>query len=360
MRRLVANPPNPFDSAQREWLGEPPPVKVEVYEEHARSILATNDSPDVGFTWSVNPYRGCQHSCAYCYARPTHEYLGLGAGTDFDSKITAKVNAPELLDAALSRKSWKHETIAFSGVTDCYQPLESVYELTKRCLEICLKHRNPAGVVTKSFLVARDVELLAKLAATTRFRVNLSIPFADDDERPRQIEHGAPPPSRRFEAMRRLHEAGVPVGVMMAPVIPGLNDRDIARVLERAADCGATRAGYIAVRLPGSVKEVFLSRLRERLPLHADRVEARIRDIRGGRLSDPRFGSRMEGSGVYWDGIRQLFEKTAQRLGLNQHDMDDARDTAALRAPIDEAARDQAHQPAPHSRQLPLFPAAPL
>jgi DNA repair photolyase len=353
MRRVAANPPNPYESAYREWLGEPPQVRVEVYEEHAKSILATNDSPDVSFTWSVNPYRGCQHSCAYCYARPTHEYLGLGAGTDFDSKITAKVNAPELLEAALSRKSWKHENIAFSGVTDCYQPLESVYELTKRCLEVCVNHRNPAGVVTKSFLVARDADLLARLASVARCAVYFSIPFADDDEPARQIEHGAPPPSRRFEAMKRLHDAGVPVGVMMAPIIPGLNDRDIARVLERAAECGATRAGYNALRLPGSVKDVFLARLRERLPLHAARVEARIRDMRGGALSDPRFGSRMEGSGVYWGGVKQLFDKTVQRLGLNQHDAAGEIELAHTDGPFGRDTQDRGTG----LRQLPLFPA---
>src|SRR5262245_60286964 len=157
--RRVANPPNPFESVQRDWLGEPPAVQLDVYEETAASILAENDSPDVGFRWSVNPYRGCQHACAYCYARLTHEYLGYGAGTDFDSKIIVKTNAAELLDAAFSRRTWNSEFVAFSGVTDCYQPLESVYRLTRRCMEVCLKHANPCVIVTKSYLVVRDAEL---------------------------------------------------------------------------------------------------------------------------------------------------------------------------------------------------------
>jgi DNA repair photolyase len=314
--RYVENPPNPYLSEFREFLGEPPAVKLEVYEETAKSIIAENDSPDVGFSFSVNPYRGCQHSCAYCYARPTHEYLGLGAGTDFDSKITVKVNAAELLAQALAKPKYRGETIVFSGVTDCYQPLEAVYKLTRQCLEVCRDFRNPIGIVTKSFLVSRDADLLAELARQHPTCVNISIPFADD-ERGRKIEPGAPPTSRRFEAMRRLHDAGVPTGIMIAPVIPGLNDRDIAKLLERASAAGATRAAYVPLRLPGSVKSVFLSRLKAALPEAAARVEARIRDMRGGELYDSRFGVRMEGQGVYWESVERLFETTANRLGLN-------------------------------------------
>lgn len=315
--RLVANPPNPYSSAFCEWLGPPPEVCVEVYEEQARSILSTNDSPDIPFTYSVNPYRGCQHACGYCYARPTHEYLGLGAGTDFDSKITVKINAPELLAKALARPSWTREEIAFSGVTDCYQPLEAVYRLTERCLRVCLDYCNPLTVVTKSYLVVRDAELLAEINDRSHAQVLLSIPFADDATA-RQIESGAPTPSRRFEALRRLRKAGVPVGVMVAPIIPGLNDRDIPAILERAADGGARFAAYQALRLPGHVADVFLERLRERLPDRAARVEARIRDMRGGALNETRFGQRMRGAGEYWESVRQLFEKSVRRFGLNR------------------------------------------
>ncbi|MBL8880307.1 MAG: PA0069 family radical SAM protein [Phycisphaerales bacterium] len=315
MLRRVANPPNPFTAEHCEWLDEPPAISLDVYEETAKSILSENDSPDIPFRWSLNPYRGCQHACAYCYARPYHEYLDLGAGTDFDSKITVKVNAPELLAAELRRPRRQREQIVFSGVTDCYQPLEAVYRLTRRCLEVCLSAGNPVGIITKSYLVARDASLLAQLNAAAGARVHMSICFADD-ARARAIEPGAPPPSRRFDAMRRLRDAGVGVGIMLAPLIPGLNDGDIPALLERAAECGASSAAYTALRLPGSVREVFLTRLREALPDRAARVEARIRDMRGGQLTDPRFVSRMDGQGPYWESVRQLFEKTASRLGL--------------------------------------------
>ncbi|MGE0480564.1 MAG: PA0069 family radical SAM protein [Phycisphaerae bacterium] len=313
--RPVANPPNPFVAEYREWFEAPPNAELHVYEEHARSILNENDSPDLPFRWSLNVYRGCQHACAYCYARPTHEYLGLGAGTDFDTRITVKVNAPELLRKALAAPRWKREPIAMSGVTDCYQPLEAVYQLTRRCLEVCLEFENPVGIVTKSFLVVRDAELLAELARRAKTRVYFSIAFADD-ARARLIEPGAPPPSRRFEALRRLHAAGVSVGVIVAPLIPGLNDREIPAVLERAAECGARTAAYTALRLPGSVGAVFLTRMGEALPDAAKRVESRIRDMRGGELTDARFGRRMTGSGAYWESIERLFITSAARLGL--------------------------------------------
>ncbi|TWT45206.1 Radical SAM superfamily protein [Phycisphaerae bacterium RAS1] len=314
--RPISNPKNAYLSEHREWLGPPPAVEVRVYEESARSILSENDSPDIPFRWSINPYRGCQHACAYCYARPTHEYLGLGAGTDFDSRITVKTNAADVLARELSRSSWRREPIVFSGVTDCYQPLEAVYQVTRRCLEVCHDFRTPVGIVTKSYLVVRDVELLARMAAASGARVYVSIAFADD-ARARLIDRGAPPPSRRFEALKRLADAGVPVGVMVAPLIPGLNDRDVPAVLEQAAACGAQVATYTAVRLPGTVREVFLERLREALPDAAARVEARVRDMRGGRLNDSRFGCRMNGQGVYWESVARLFEVTATRLGLN-------------------------------------------
>lgn len=316
MRRPIANPPNPFVAAHREWLGEVPPAALQVYEETARSILSENDSPDLSFRWSVNPYRGCQHACAYCYARPTHEYIGLGAGTDFDSQITVKVNAAVLLERALSRPAWPRERIVFSGVTDCYQPLEAVYGLTRACLDVCRRFQTPAGIVTKAYLVVRDAELLAALNEAAGVRVFLSIPFARDANA-KKIEPGAPPPSRRFEALRRLHAAGVPTGVMVAPLIPGLNDREVPEILERAAEAGAQTAAMTALRLPGSVREVFLPRLRAELPLAARAVELRIRGMRRGELSDPRFGERMRGHGPYWEALRQLFQNSARKAGLS-------------------------------------------
>lgn len=316
MKRLD-NPPNPYESTHHEWLEPPPPVQMEVYEEQARSILSENDSPDVGFRWSVNPYRGCQHGCVYCYARPTHEYLGFGAGTDFETRIVVKTNAAERLDEEFRQPGWTGELVAMSGVTDCYQPLEAVYGLTRRCLEVCLTFRNPVGVVTKSFLVCRDIDVLSDLSRVTSVSVMFSIPFRDA-ETARKIEPGAPTPERRFEAMRRLADAGIPVGIIVAPIIPGLNDNDVPELLARAADCGAQTAGHIALRLPGSVEAVFFSRIRDVFPLRAQRIENRIREIRGGRLYDARFGHRMHGTGTYWMSVEELFDLSARRHGLNR------------------------------------------
>jgi len=313
--RPVENPPNPYESRHAEWLEPPPPARVEVYEETSGSILSENDSPDLPFRWSANPYRGCQHACSYCYARPYHEYLGYGAGTDFDTKLIVKVNAPELLSAAFARSKWQGESVNFSGITDCYQPIEASYELTRRCLEVCLKFGNPAMVVTKGYLVVRDAVLLAELNTKAGCKVFISIPFADR-AMAKVIEPQAPPPDRRFEAIRRLKESGVPVGVFVAPVIPGLNDSEIPTILEQAAQAGAESAGYTALRLPGSVEEVFCSRLRRDLPLRANKVLNRLREIRGGALNDSRFGARMRGEGVYWESIRDLFAISRKRFGL--------------------------------------------
>lgn len=315
MLRRVANPPNPFASADCSWLGEAPPLRVEVFEETARSILSENDSPDIPFRYGLNPYRGCQHACSYCYARPTHEYLGYGAGTDFDTKLIVKTNAAELLEREL-RHIDPAESITISGVTDAYQPLESVYRLTRACLEVCLRQRRGAGIITKSFLVASDAGLLAEINNAAGARVYQSITFMDPLAA-RCIERGAPPPARRFEALKRLRDAGVPTFVFIAPVIPGLNDRDIPAILSAAAEAGACGAGYQALRLPGSVQEVFLGRLREDLPDRAERVEHHIRAMRGGQLTETRFGRRMRGEGEYWAGIEQLFKTTARRLGLD-------------------------------------------
>ncbi len=316
MLRCMENPPNPYETEYRQWLEPPPAAQVEVYEERARSILSENDSPDIGFRWSVNPYRGCQHACAYCYARPTHEYLNLGAGTDFETKLIAKVNAPELLRAAFSRRGWQGESVCFSGVTDCYQPIEASYGLTRRCLEVCREFANPVSIVTKGCLVLRDAGLLAELNRVAEAVVFVSVAFADDATA-RSLEPQAPPPSRRMEAIRALAAAGVPVGVMVAPIIPGLNDKEIPTILRRAAESGARTAAYVPLRLPGSVAPVFLSRLHEAMPQRARRIESRIREMRGGRLNDPRFGKRMKGEGPYWESIRSLFRVTAQRCGLS-------------------------------------------
>lgn len=320
--KRIWNPPNPYLSEHRELLGEPPIAELEVYEDQSKSILSRNDSPDLGFRWSVNPYRGCFHACAYCYARPTHEYFGFGAGTDFERKIFVKPSASALLEQAFRRPSWKGERVIFSGVTDCYQPLEAAWKLTRGCLDACLRVRNPVGIITKSLLVRRDADLLAALAREADARVSLSIPFLDEHVA-RLIEPGAPTIRRRFETMRLLADAGVPVGIGVAPIIPGLNDHEIPQLLSEAKRCGAQFAFKVLLRLPGSVKEVFAHRLKEVLPLSATKIEHRIREAREGRLSDSRFGHRHHGTGEYWELIERAWELWLRRYGLDRGDDDE-------------------------------------
>jgi DNA repair photolyase len=317
--RRIWNPPNPYLTEHRELLGEAPVAELEVYEDRSRSVLSQNDSPDVGFRWSVNPYRGCFHACAYCYARPTHEYLGLGSGTDFERKIYVKPEAPALLEAAFRKRSWKGELVAFSGVTDCYQPLEAAWNLTRGCLEVCEAFHNPVGIITKSILIKRDKELLRRLAGKSLVNVSISIPFLDE-EIARKLEPGTPSIERRFDALRELSKVGVPVGIAVAPIIPGLNDFEIPALLRRAKECGATFASRILLRLPGNVREVFFRRLEEELPLRSSRVERRILEVRGGKLSESRFGKRHRGEGIYWETIDRVWKVWVRRLGLEANE----------------------------------------
>jgi DNA repair photolyase len=340
--RRVWNPPNPYLAEHRELLGEPPVAELEVWEDRSRGVLSKNESPDIDFTWSVNPYRGCFHACSYCYARRTHEYLGLGAGTDFERKLWVKPDAPAQLAKALSRRSWKRELIVFSGNTDPYQPLEAAWKLTRRCLEVCAEHRNPVGIITKSALVRRDEDLLSHLAESAGVRVFLSIPFLDEEVAAR-MEPGAPTVRRRFETVRMLAEAGIPVGVSVSPIIPGLNDADIPGVLQEAKRCGATSAFYALLRLPGSVKDVFLQRLHEQLPLRAARVEQRIREARGGELNKSAFGERQRGEGRYWESVHDLWELWTRKLGMRQRGTGDA-------APARNPAPDPPASPPPPRR----------
>jgi len=315
--RRIDNPPNPFAGQERTWLeGMEPPAALEVWEDTARTILSTNDSPDIGFRYTVNPYRGCQHACAYCYARPTHEYLSLGAGTDFDTRIHVKLHAASLLTEAFERPSWRGDTVVFSGVTDCYQPLEASYRLTRACLQVCALYRNPVGIVTKSALIERDIDVLRELQRVTRVGISVSIPFLDE-RKARAIEPFVPSPARRLRVIETLAAAGLDVGVMTAPLIPGLNDEDMPRVLQAAAGAGARHAGWVLLRLPGSVAGVFEHRLRAAFPDRADKIMARVVDTRGGdALYDSRFGTRQTGRGAYAQAIRALFATTTKRLGL--------------------------------------------
>lgn len=317
MPKPLANPPNPWSTAEVEYLeGLTPPAELEVYEDSTREILATNDSPDLGFRYSVNPYRGCYHGCLYCYARPSHEYLSFGAGTDFDRKIAVKPEAPALLRAAFDRPSWTGDLVAFSGVTDCYQPLEASYRLTRGCLEVCAEYRNPVRIITKSSLIERDVDLLTDLHARAYLSISVSIPVWDRT-RAHAVEPYVGTPERRMRTIEVLARAGLDVGVNIAPMIPGLSDEDIPAILTRARDAGATHAGFVFLRLPGSVKAVFEAGVRRALPLRADLILGRVRASRGGRLYDPRFGARLRGEGPYAESAHALFDRFVERLGLN-------------------------------------------
>ena len=313
--RAVSNPPNPFESQHRDLLEPPAQVALQVYEETAKEILSRNESPDLPFRWSLNPYRGCFHACAYCYARPTHEYWGFGAGTDFESKIIVKVNAPSLLRDTLLTPSWSGELIVFSGNTDCYQPVEAHYQLTRRCLEVCAEFQQPVALITKAALVARDLDVLRRLHERAWVRVYFSIPFADDATA-RKVEPQAPSITRRLDAMRRLSEAGIPTGVSVAPVIPGLSDEDIPEILARARGAGATRATYVLLRLNDNVEPVFLERMRAAFPDRIGKITNRLRELRGGSLGERRFFDRHRGSGEYWKLIEQLFEVACRRAGF--------------------------------------------
>ncbi|MBP9865437.1 MAG: PA0069 family radical SAM protein [Candidatus Omnitrophica bacterium] len=314
----ITNPPNPFQQKNIQYFeGVVPPAKLEIYLDNTKTILSENDSPDLAFRWSINPYRGCQHACAYCFARPGHEYLDFGAGTDFDTKILVKEKAPELLREAFMKKSWKGEPIFFSGNTDCYQPLEACYEITRGLLEVCLEFGNPVSIVTKSFLILRDLEILKALNQRTHLSVFMSIPFLNE-KKSRLMEPGAASVPKRFEALDKLSQAGIPCGVLIAPIIPGLNDSDFGGIMKEASHCGARWAEPIMLRLPGSVKEVFIERLKTHFPGEAEKIIGRIRQVRGGKLYDSRFGERYKGQGPYWDNLQQMFQVFAQKYGFNQ------------------------------------------
>lgn len=343
MRSLpLRNPHTRFEKALVEYEGEEGRLELHIYEDQTRQILSDNDSPDLGFRYSINPYRGCLHGCSYCYARPTHEYLGFGAGADFERKIVIKPRAAELLREVFEKPSWHGELILFSGNTDCYQPLESRYRLTRGLLEVCLDYRNPLHVITKSTLVERDADILSELAAIGAASVTLTIPFWDPVVA-REIEPLVPTPARRIETVRRLSERGIPVSVNIAPLIPGLSDRDIVPVLEAASAAGAVSAAMIPLRLPGNVEPVFVERLRASFPLVAEKVITRVREMRGGKMNDPRFGSRMQGEGHYLGAVQLLFEQTARRLGLRNREMSRVDDRTArestFRRPTDKGGQ---------------------
>jgi DNA repair photolyase len=330
-RGAADNPPNRFDTIHYEadpdasarpyqgWDGdeENPAPATQFLRDSSRSIIAYNESPDIGFEASINPYRGCEHGCVYCYARPTHEYLGLSSGLDFETKIFVKEDAPELLRRELSSPRWQPKFISISGVTDCYQPAERHFQLTRRCLQVLAEFRNPAGIVTKNHLVVRDLDVLTNLTRHDAACVFLSITTLDS-ELAGVMEPRATRPAGRLAAIEALHRAGVPVGVMVAPVIPGLTDHEIPSVVSAAAQAGASFAGFTMLRLPYAIKELFESWLAQHYPEKKDKVLSRIRSVRIGNLSDPRFGSRMRGEGPIAETIADVFKLACQRAGIHR------------------------------------------
>ncbi|MEW6509442.1 MAG: PA0069 family radical SAM protein [Bacteroidota bacterium] len=322
-RGAALNTPNRFERLHRIPLETEPdtddlrPVKTAFYKDTSRSILAKNDSPDLDFTFSLNPYRGCEHGCIYCYARPSHEYLGFSAGVDFESKIMVKLDAPELLAREFRKRGWEPQVVALSGNTDCYQPAEQKLRITRRCLEVFLEYRNPVGIVTKNALILRDIDILGELAKYNLVHVMISVTSLRH-ELIRVMEPRTPPPARRLQTIETLARNGIPVGVNAAPIIPGLTDEELPAILREAAAHGAKTAGYILVRLPGAVEPLFLDWLQREFPERAPKVLSRIRDTRSGALSDARFGSRMRGEGEIADTVRSLFRLHVDRYGLGK------------------------------------------
>ena len=316
------NPQNRFETL--EYVrDEDAPLEDEaspgtVYlRDPARTIIATNDSPDVGFEASINPYRGCEHGCIYCFARPTHEYLGFSAGLDFETKILVKEDAPSLLWDELNSKKWEPKTLAISGVTDPYQPIERKLRITRGCLEVLAEFRNPVGIITKNHLVTRDADVLAELASFDATRVFVSITTLDPDLA-RIMEPRTSTPALRLEALSTLSKAGVPVGVMVAPTIPGITDHEMPKILAAAKEAGARWAGFVVLRLPWAVAPLFERWLEEHFPDRKEKVLNRMRDLRGGKLYDAQWGVRGRGTGIFADQIEALFDVTCRKLGLNE------------------------------------------
>jgi DNA repair photolyase len=299
------------DEEYLEQLGRPP---TEYLPDESQSIVAENDSPDLGFRYSINPYRGCSHGCSYCYARPTHEYLGLSAGLDFETKVFVKYRAAELFRGFLARPSWKPEVIMFSGVTDCYQPAEREFRVTRGCVEVAVEFRQPIGIITKNALVTRDIDLFKRLTEHGAVHVSLSITTLDA-KLARVMEPRTSSPEARLRAIRELAEAGISTSVSVAPIIPGLNDSEIPSILKAAREAGAGSAGYVLVKLSSTVRPVFLDWLDRSYPDKAERIQSLIRSVRGGKLNDANFGSRQVGTGILAELIGNTFDLWKGKLG---------------------------------------------
>ncbi len=324
----MIDPPNRFEAIQRqadleqveddeEYLSQLQQRRIEYLPDATRSIVASNDSPDIPFRFSVNLYRGCAHGCSYCYARNTHEFLGMNAGLDFETRIMVKHDGPKLLREFLASDRWQPEPLMFSGVTDCYQPAEDRFELMRQCLEVALECHQPVGIITKNALVLRDIDLLQQLASRRLVNVFLSITTLDINLA-RDMEPRTSPPSARLRAVRSLSDAGVPVGVMVAPVIPGLNETEIPGILDAAASAGAKSSGWVLLRLPLTVEPVFQEWLLRTQPFKAEKVLGLIRQTRVGKMYDSQWGQRQLGSGPMAEQIQSVFQVFAKKYGLDQ------------------------------------------
>jgi DNA repair photolyase len=321
-RGAAVNPKNRFDAI--ETVPEPPQdsddissPQTQFFADSSKSIIAFNDSPDVGFDASINPYRGCEHGCIYCYARPTHEYLGFSSGLDFETKILVKEDAPELLRKELSSPKWQPQLIALSGNTDCYQPVEKQKQITRRCLEVLLEFRNPVVIITKNHLVTRDIDVLSELARLDCIGVTVSVTTLDQ-KLSSLLEPRASRPARRLAAIKALAEAGVPVGYLQAPMIPGLTDVEAPAIGVAAAKAGASFSGYVALRLPFAVKSLFEQWLEQHYPDKKQKILNRVREIRGGKLNDPNFKSRMRGEGIFAEQMAALFQLARKKSGITE------------------------------------------
>jgi DNA repair photolyase len=320
------DPPNRFETVRREldfehlewdveYLHQRENRRIEYVFDASKSIISENNSPDIPFRYSLNPYRGCIHGCSYCYARNTHEYLGYNAGLDFETKILVKEDAPKLFREFLSRPSWQPEFIAFSGATDCYQPAEREFRLTRQCLEVAWEFKQPIGIVTKNVLVLRDLDLLEPMARQNLIHVFVSVTSLDP-ELARVMEPRTSIPTARLRAIKLLSEANIPVGVMVAPIIPGLTDHEAPAILKEAKAHGARAAGYTLLRLPLTVEPVFREWLHREQPNKAEKVEHLIRQTRGGHLNESEWGQRMKGQGEIAEQIRLMFQVFRQKLGF--------------------------------------------
>jgi DNA repair photolyase len=311
---------------------EKPRRATQYFDDKTKTIVANNQSPDVGFEVSINPYRGCEHGCIYCFARPTHEYLGFSAGLDFESRIMVKRDAPRLLEAELSSPKWEPQLLMMSGVTDCYQPIERELKITRGCLEVLTKFRNPVAILTKNRLVTRDIDILSELAGHNAVVVNLSITTLDVDLQ-RILEPRTSIPSARLDAVAQLRAAGIPVGVMVAPVILGINDHEIPKIVEACGNAGAQFAGHVLLRLPWAVRPLFEHWLDEHFPERKAKVLERLRASRGGKLYDSRWRKRQTGEGIFAEQIANMFEVACRRAGMTERPK---LSTAAFRRPNEQ------------------------